>query len=61
MTRTELKQTAQNELVSAMQVAFNSVTDSEEDSPALVEEMNKQFERVEKLFGYVPGSWNRGV
>lgn len=55
-TKTEVKHSAQDALMSAMQIAF----DRGEDDPAIREEMDKQFQRVEKLFGYVPGSFNRG-
>ena len=57
MTKAEIKHKAQDELLSAMQVAFNTLA---VDSDLWVE-ADKQMERVEKLFGYVPGSWNRGV
>lgn len=58
--RAEVKQEAQDLLMQAMQVAFNGIyTDLDED--AVREEMDKQMRRVEKLFGYQEGSWNRGA
>ncbi len=59
MTRTEQKQQAQNNLMSAMQIAFARAYD-EKDSADSIAEMSRQMERVEKLFGYEPGSWARG-
>ena len=56
-TKTALKQEAQSELLLAMQVAFNGLV---KDSPVWVE-ADAQMKRVEKLFGYVPGSWTRGA
>lgn len=63
------KQKAQEELISAMQIAFvrmseggradiDSMTDRE--NKAVWEQMSKQMARVEKLFGYEPYSWPRG-
>ena len=52
----DIKEEAQDELMLAMQVAFNNVSNRE-----VVKEMDRQFKRVEKLFGYNMGSWNRGV
>lgn len=58
-TKKDIKEEAQDELMSAMQVAFNNV--STETDREVVKEMDRQFKRVEKLFGYKMGSWNRGV
>tara|TARA_Y100000817_G_scaffold296253_1_gene271652 strand:- start:37 stop:243 length:207 start_codon:yes stop_codon:yes gene_type:complete len=55
-TKKDIKEEAQDELMLAMQVAFNNVSNRE-----VVKEMDRQFKRVEKLFGYNMGSWNRGV
>ena len=55
-TKKDIKEAAQDELMLAMQVAFNNVSNRE-----VVKEMDRQFKRVEKLFGYNMGSWNRGV
>lgn len=63
MTKTELKQVAQDQLMNAMQVAFSYVHDNEEEGierDILIAEMDKQMSRVEKLFGYEPGSFTRG-
>lgn len=56
MNRTERKQEAQDQLLHGMQVAFARNEDDEE----LREIMSKQMERVEKMFGYEPGSFTRG-
>lgn len=56
MSKKETKQKAQDELMLALQTAFynEDLTDEER------EEMSKQMERIEKMFGYTPGSWLRG-
>jgi len=54
----ENKEKAQDALMSAAQAAFES--DDAEDS-AVFKAMDKEFARIEKLFGYSPGSWTRGV
>ena len=59
MTKTEMKRAAQSELLSRMQCAFD--TTYEDKSPELLAEMDQQMRRVEKMFGYVPGSWARGA
>lgn len=69
MTRTEIKENARRELLIAMQTSFSAITERnsgsyiEDDTErqAVFAEMDKQMERVEKIFGYVPGSWARGV
>ena len=69
MTRTELKQRAQSELMTATQIAFEAIQEYRSGSyiedPAEREmvraEMDKQFTRMERLFNYEPGSWQRGV
>ena len=63
MTKTEIKQKAQDELMSAMQTAFVAYLERtwrQETSEDLVAEMSRQMARVEKLFGYELGSWQRG-
>jgi len=56
MTKTELKHSAQDELMRKMQQGiqypFGEITEEEK------EEMIRQFRRVEKLFGYEPNSWS---
>jgi len=62
MTKTEIKHTAQDTLMSAMQTAFAGMAEENpEDIEDIMEEMSKQFARVEKLFGYDTGSWSRGA
>ena len=56
MTKTELKTQAKEKLLSFIQHSFYDDTISKE----MIEEMSKQMERVEKLFGYEPKSWARG-
>ena len=59
-TRTETKQQAQAELMSAMQIAFAEPAKNPKEL-ALRDEMSRQMARVEKLFGYAEHSWVRGV
>lgn len=59
------KQTAQENLLSAMQVAFDRLDEEtasmkESDKKALRNTMSKQMARVEKLFGFEPYSFSRG-
>ena len=66
MKKASIKHYAQKELCSALQVAFHNVSEetsdySQADREAILDEMSKQFARIEKLFGYVPRSWHRGV
>ena len=64
MTRTELKQEAQDRLMNALQIAFTKLADDGDeigdDYVLLQNEMFRQMGRVEKLFGYEVGSWQRG-
>ena len=55
-----LREDMQNSLMSAMQVAFAGFGEHEVNSPEWIM-LDKQFRRVEKLFGYQEGSWGRGV
>lgn len=69
MKRTEIKEEARKELMMAAQVAFYAVQDYRsggyiadiDERKVLMAEMDEQFKRIEKLFGYVPGSWARGI
>lgn len=64
MTKTELKHQAQNRLMSAMQAAFDHLSDEEltdELRKAINGEMDRQMRRVERFFGYDENSWTRGV
>jgi hypothetical protein len=64
MTKTELKQEAQDALMQSMTAAFYAINDNddmtEEQREALYAAADEQMRRVEKLFGYEPGSWLRG-
>lgn len=55
------KQKAQDLLMSAMMTALYALNDDPSMTPAekerVAEQMEKQKQRVEKLFGYEPGSW----
>lgn len=51
-----VKERAQDELMHALQTAFNDQT-----LDSLRPEMSRQFARIEKLLGYKPFSWTRGV
>lgn len=61
----ELKLMAKDEIMFGIQTAFNTVNDngsiSEEEKEQTLNEMSFQMERIEKLFGYEPKSWTRGV
>lgn len=65
MTKTEIKHKAQDELLHGMQTAFARMADdislSGEELDLLRIEADKQMSRVEKMFGYEPGSFYRGV
>jgi hypothetical protein len=54
MTKKQIKEQAQDAIMETAQTAFRS------ENSQLHKEMDKQFKRIEKLFGYDPGSWNRG-
>ena len=60
----EAKEKAQDYLMQALGSAFYYLDDdralSEEDREAIRLQMNKQFERVETLFGFVAGSHAKG-
>ena len=60
-TRTELKHKAQDELLSALQVAFYRQFDgvAGDCDDELVDEMSRQIERIDKLFGSEPRSCAR--
>ena len=69
MTRSEIKDKAQRHLMSAMQIAFTQVAEnsmgvygeySDQEGEIILAEMDEQMKRVEKLFGFKPGSWTRG-
>ena len=62
MTKTEIKEEAIFELMCAMQTAFTERLESmyPDNWEEIQAEMSKQFARVEKLFGFVPYSWERG-
>ena len=56
MKKKSLKHEAQNALLQSMQLAF---CDLDNGSPLWIA-ADKQMCRVEKMFGYEPGSWVRG-
>ena len=57
MSRAELRQDAQREIMVAATTVFYRIGDNQDDyPPELVAEIRKQLTRVEKLFGYEPGS-----
>ena len=63
LTKTEIKAEAKLRLLQAIGTAFYPVYEdgrlSKENAEIVAEEMDKQMERVEKMFGYVPGSFFR--
>ena len=49
---------AQREIMTAATTVFYRIGDNKDDyPPELIAEIHKQMRRIEKLFGYVPGSW----
>ncbi|MCK5613716.1 hypothetical protein KAR91_68260 [Candidatus Pacearchaeota archaeon] len=56
MTKTQTKQEAQIKLIQAMQIAFMDM----EITPEMEKAMSDQMARIEKMFGFIPHSWNRG-
>jgi hypothetical protein len=65
MKKAELKRKAQNEILhTAMQAILvtaenNSDGMNEAEMAELKTEMDNQLKRIEKMFGYEPGSWQR--
>jgi hypothetical protein len=58
-TATERRHEAQREIMTAAMGVFYRIGDNQADyPPELVVEIKRQLTRVEKLFGYEPGSWN---
>ena len=53
------KQVAQAAILSCAQVVFDAYH-SESMSKREKEQLDKQFRRIEKMFGYIEGSWHRG-
>jgi hypothetical protein len=58
-SRTSVRHEAQDELMLGLQHAFHKIESGHfgEYDENVIEEMRKQFRRVEKLFGYTAGSW----
>jgi restriction endonuclease len=70
VTKTEIKHKAQKHIMEAVQCSFDMMvsthggtfgTYTQDEIEAINAEMDEQMKRIEKLFGYVPGSWQRGV
>jgi hypothetical protein len=59
--RKQVKSEAQDALMHGMQAALSAMPRSFGDERDVHAEAIKQFRRVEKLFGYVPGSWGPSV
>jgi hypothetical protein len=58
-SKKQLKQEAQDALLSAMMAQFLRFAD-EHQSEEFVQAARKEAHRVQKLFGYEPGSWVEG-
>ena len=62
--RNETKREAQDRILQAVIGAFYALEDEPELTRPQKDEMyaamDAQFRRVERLFGYEPGSWGRG-
>lgn len=56
MTKTEIKQAAQDALMTQMMNAFYALTDRGA-SDEVIEEAFFQVRRIEKFLGYTEGSW----
>ena len=58
------KQRAQEEILSMIGKAWASVENdpdmTEREREQVLDQMSKQYARIEKLFGYEPFSWMRG-
>ena len=65
MSKQTPKQIAQEHLLTAMQAAFNRIDDdvdlTEKQRAVIHDQADKQMKRIEKMFGFVEGSWGRGV
>ena len=60
MGKTNLKHAAQDQIMTAAQVAFNYALDAGKDAEFMAE-LERQFQRLEKFYGYDIGSWARGA
>lgn len=60
MTKTEIKTEAKERIMYKISAAFTTWGD-EEITAEVGAEMDKQMRRIERLLGYEPGSWGRGV
>lgn len=61
MTTRETVWNARENLLSAMQVAFDRLGETNDVHDAVLRKaMSREFERVEKFLGFVPGSWRKG-
>ncbi len=59
--KAEIRDKAQDRLMDALGVAFSRLYDEEpEHMEEIKEAMDAQMKRIERLFGYDPGSWARG-
>ena len=65
-TKRERKEQAQAELLHALSTAFYRVADEagydgmdDEAREMCYADLDEQMKRIEKLFGYEPGSWSR--
>ena len=56
MTKRELKDKAQSDIMHALMTVHYAQSDAEA-SPELKAETQKQIERIEKFLGFEPGSW----
>jgi hypothetical protein len=69
MKNSEIKSKAQEHIMQAVQCSFDMMVSTyggtfgvytQEEVEAINAEMDKQMARIEKIFGYTPGSWQRG-
>ena len=59
MSKRELKEQAQDELIAGLRASFSTLPD--EAPQELRNAMSDQFARIERLFGYEPYSNGRGA
>ena len=57
-TRREIKAAAQEALMDSL-ICSAERAQNGGASKAVIAEMDEQMKRIEKLFGYIPGSWGR--
>lgn len=64
MTKTEAKEAAQDAMMHSLQSVTYFISDNhdwnEREKQQVFDAFETQFRRIEKIFGYDPGSWGMG-